>query len=167
MFEPKKFLQFLALLCAGCLSACAAFQDQRPPNTFIGPREEVIFADFEEVWRATNIVLQAYPLRLSNMDEGLLETDDVKGVRAWEAPFKYRKPAGQTYRLSIRVVRGTAGRNAATKVIILKDARVQQDFFSNIKQVPSDGLEEKALLYRIKREIQIERALNQAQKAAG
>lgn len=156
----------LLLLCimTGALSACALFQDRKGPNAFIGPREEVLFAKFDEVWRATNIVLQSYPLRLSNMDEGLLETDDIKGYRAWEAPFPERKPAGMNYRLSIRVVRGTSDNAPATKVIILKDAKVQRDFFSNVKQVPSNGLEEKAILYRIKREIQIERALTQAQK---
>lgn len=158
----KRILVFFFI--TGALSACALFEDRKGPESFIGPREEVIFAGFDEVWRATNIVLQSYPLRLSNMDEGLLETDDIKGFRAWEPPFPHRKPAGINYRISIRVVRGTSGSAPATKVIILKDAKVQRDFFSNVKQVPSDGLEEKALLYRIKREIQIERALTQAQK---
>lgn len=155
---------FLLYVLTGALSACALFEDRKGPQSFIGPREEVFFAGFDEVWRATNIVLQSYPLRLSNMDEGLLETDDIKGYRAWTPPFPYKKPAGTSYRISIRVVRGTSGNSPATKVIILKDTKVQRDFFSDVKQVPSDGLEEKSLLYRIKREIQIERALAQAQK---
>lgn len=158
----KKIL--LLSFLTGALSACALFEERKGPESFIGPREEVFFAGFDEVWRATNIVLQSYPLRLSNMDEGLLETDDIKGYRAWEPPFPHRKPAGVSYRITIRVVRGTAGSSPATKVIVTKDAKVQRDFFSNVKQVPSNGLEEKVLLYRIKREIQIERALAQAQK---
>lgn len=153
-----------AVVMVGSFTSCALFQEQKPPESYIGPREEVLYADFEEVWRATNIALQTYPLRLSNMDEGLVETDEVKGYRTWRPPFPRSKPAGTTYKISIRVVRGSSGERKATKVIILKDTRVQRDFFSNAKQVPSDGLEEKALLYRIKREIQIERALNQAQK---
>ena len=157
----------LFLNLTGALSACALFEDRKGPESFIGPREEVLFADFEEVWRATNIALQSYPLRLSNMDEGLVETDDVKGYRAWRAPFPQSKPSGMNYRISIRVVRGTSESKVATKVIILKDARIQRDFFSNTRQIPSDGLEEKALLYRIKREIQIERALSAAQKRNG
>ncbi len=153
----------LILLITGALSACALFEDRKGPQSFLGPREDVIYANFEEVWRATNIVLQSYPLRLSNMDEGLLETDDIKGYRSWQPPFPQRKPQGMSYRLSVRVVRGSSGRIPATKIIILKDAKVQRDFFSNVKQVPSDGLEEKSLIYRIKREIQIERALQHAQ----
>lgn len=155
---------FLTLFLVGALSACALFEERKGPNTFIGPREEVIYAQFEEVWRAANLVLQAYPLRVSNMDEGVLETDDIKGYRAWGPPFPQRKPAGQVYRISIRVIRGTSEGLSATKVIILKDIKIQRDFFSNMQQIPSDGLEEKGLLYRIKREIQIERALTQAQK---
>lgn len=154
----------LLLFVTGALSACALFQDQKGPESFIGPREEVLFAKYEEVWRATNIVLQEYPLRLSNMDDGIIETDDIKGYRSWRAPFPTRKPSGMSYRITVRVVKGMSGTKPATKIIILKDAKIQRDFFSNVKQVPSNGLEEKAILYRIKREVQIERAINQVQK---
>ena len=55
-------------------------------------------------------------------------------------------------------------RKAATKVTLTKDVTLQSDFFSDPKFLPSDGLEEKTILYRIGREIQIERALAKAQK---
>lgn len=158
---------FSIFFLAQALTACALFQEQSGPKTFMGPREEVIYASFEEVWRAVNIVMQPYPLRLSNMDEGLLETDSLKGYKTWEPPFKQRKPSGLVYKLSVRVVRGSSQGLKATKVIILKDAQVQRDFFSNSKQVPTDGLEEKVILYRIKREVQLERAVNLAQKRGG
>lgn len=147
------------------LMACALFEERGGPPTYYGPREQVFFASFEEVWRAVNLVLQPYPLRISNMDQGLLETDLIRGYKVWGPPFK--SDAGSTaesYRLSIRVVKGNLERKAATKVTIVKDTELQVDFFSDPKNIPSDGLEEKTLLYRIGREIQIERALAKAQK---
>jgi hypothetical protein len=147
------------------LSACALFEERNAPPKFYGPREQVYFATFEEVWRAVNLVLQPYPLRISNMDQGLLETDMIRGYKVWSPPYKSDiASTGESYHLSIHVIKGALDRRAATKVTIVKDTEVQVDFFSDPKNVPSDGLEEKTILYRLGREIQIERALAKAQK---
>lgn len=147
------------------LAGCALFEDRQGPPTFIGPREEVFRASFEEVWRAVNLVLQPYPLRVSNMDQGLLETEMVKTNRIWSPPHKSANvSSGETYKLRIRVVRGEISSGRATKITIVKDAAIQSDFFSDPRTVASDGLEEKSILYRVGREIQIERALVRAQQ---
>src|SRR4051812_18618242 len=154
----------LVLFCLS-LSACALFEERNAPPKYYGPREQVFFATFEEVWRAVNLVLQPYPLRISNMDQGLLETDGIRGYKIWVPPYKSDvNSAGESYRLTIHVIKGALEKKAATKVTLVKDTELQTDFFSDPKNVPSDGLEEKAILYRISREIQIERALAKAQK---
>ncbi len=153
-------LAFLLLL-----NACALFEERTGPQMYYGPREQVYYANFEEVWRSVNLVLQPYPLRVSNMDQGMLETDEIRGYRVWAPPHKSDVAAsGETYRLTIRVIKGALSSRAATKVTIVKDTQLRRDFFSDPKSMPSDGLEEKSLLYRIGREIQIERALAKAQK---
>src|ERR1700739_2670496 len=104
------------------LTACALFEERTGPKTYYGPRELVYYAGFEEVWRAVNLVLQPYPLRISNMDQGLLETDLIRGFKVWGPP--YRSDAGvdgETYKLSIKVVKGQLERHQATKVTIVKD----------------------------------------------
>lgn len=147
------------------LSACALFEERKGPSEFYGPRDQVYFATFEEVWTAVNRVLQPYPLRISNMDQGLLETDVVRGARVWYPPHKTETAvSAEMYRLTVRVIKGALENRAATKVTIVKDANIQRDFFSSPKALPSDGLEEKSILYRITREIQIKRALDRAQK---
>lgn len=148
------------------LGGCALFEERAGPPMMFGPREQVYYANYEEVWRAVNFVLQPYPLRISNMDQGTLETDMIRGYRIWSPPYKGdNASSSEAYRLTIRVIKGAplAGK-AATKVTIVKEVQVQQDFFSDPRSLPSDGLEEKAVLYRISREIQIERAIARAQK---
>ena len=71
----------LIALTLAVTSACALFQERAGPPTFIGPRDQVFPASFEEVWKAVNLVLQPYPLRISNMDQGILETDTVRAFR--------------------------------------------------------------------------------------
>jgi len=157
--------RLLLLILTFSLTACALFEERRGPAAFYGPREQVFYAEFEEVWRAINLVMQPYPLRVSNMDQGLLETDEIRGYRVWAPPHvSETKATGEFYNISVRVVKGSLGKKAATKVTLIKELQNQRDFFSDARSVPSDGLEEKSILYRIGREIQIERSLAKAQK---
>jgi len=159
------FSKRLSLVLFFLLSACALFEERKGPPSNFGPREQVYYATFEEVWRASNLVLQPYPLRVSNMDQGILETDSVRGFKVWTPPFKPDSgTAGQAYKLTLKILKGKFGAKAATKVSILKDASNQRDFFSDPKPIPTDGLEEKTLLYRIGREIQLERMISKAQQ---
>lgn len=155
----------LACAVAITLTGCALFEDRSQPVMVYGPREQLYFSDFDEVWRAVNLVLQNYPLRVSNMDQGTIETDLIRGDKVW-TPI-HKKEGGKSslaYQLIIRVIKGKLEGKKATKVVLLKESSVQADFFSDPKQIPSDGFEERTLLYRIGREIQIERALAKAQK---
>ena len=148
------------------LSGCALFEERAGPKPALGPQERVYYFPIEDVWRATLMALQSpnnYPLRVNNMDTGLIETDRLKGSEAWQAPhITVPYASGYSSRLIIRVIKGSLGRRPAIKVNIRKDAKVQRDFFSEPETVISDGLEEKVILYRIDREIQVERALRRA-----
>lgn len=160
-------LWIFSLLLTGVVStACALFGPTRGPEPTYSPRENVFFAAYEEVWRASQLALQNYPMRVNNMDLGVLETDIIKGFSAWTPPHdpEQRRSTGLSYKLSVRVIRGNVDGKEAHKVTIKKDIQVQRDFFSNPEPRPSDGLEESVILYRIGREILIERALQQAQK---
>lgn len=161
IFKPVFFLFFMTQV-----TACALFEERSGPPSSFGPREQVFYANFEEVWQSVNLVLQPYPLRISNMDQGIIETDAIRGYRIWAPPHKSETAAsGETYKMVVRVIKGKPMENRpATKVTVVKEAQLQIDFFSDPRTIPSDGLEEKSILYRISREIQIARALARAQK---
>ena len=124
-----------------------------------GPRELVFREPFESVWRAVQYALVKYPIKLADMDAGVLETDYVKGDAAWQSPHVRKPPSGgRKYKLNVRVLKGRVGESqAATKVIISKRIEIQRDFFSPIESRPSDGLEEISVLYRVRRELEIEK----------
>lgn len=147
-------------------AACALFEERGGPPTSFGPHEQVFYAAFEEVWTAVNLVLQPYPLRVSNMDQGIIESDPIRGYRVWVPPYKNENaPSGETYKLTVRVIRGKPlDGKPATKITVVKDLQQQLDFFSTPRTIPTDGLEERSILYRIGREVQIARALVKAQK---
>jgi len=149
-------------------TGCALFEEKAGPKPVLGPQEKVFYAEFDDVWRATQLALQSptsYPLRVNNMDTGILETEMIKGSQTWTAPNATQPPSGGlAYRLVVRVIKGNVGNRHAHKVIVLKDGQMQRDFFSDPEPTPSDGLEEKVILYRIDRELQIDRALKRANK---
>lgn len=114
-------------------------------------------APYEMVWRATQQALLNYPMNINNMDTGQLQTLFITGKHRYKAPHQVDKilPSGYQYRLNINIVRG----EQVSRVIITKEARLQKDFFSDPEELASDGYEEKMLLYRIKREILLEKLM--------
>ncbi len=163
-WSSKLFFYSLFIAATGC----ALFEERGGPQMMFGPREQVYYATFEETWKAVNFSLAAYPLRISNMDQGTLETDMIRGYRIFTPPYKSETASTpESYRILVRVIKGALDGKPATKVTVVKEVQVQADFFSDPRSIPSDGLEEKALLYRISREIQIERAIVRAQKRGG
>lgn len=130
-------------------------------------KERVFHAPIEKVWRATQLVMQDYPIRISNSDRGLLETALIKGDK-WSPPYQKKENIkhGLRYRIRVKVVqipREDGEEHMATKVIIYKKVFLHKDFFASPEPLSSDGLEEIALLYRIGRELQIDKILEKVQ----
>ncbi len=147
------------------LSACALLPAKHKSEV-TGPVEQVFHASYEEVWRASQLALQNYPMRVNNMDLGLLETDVIRGFSStWTPPHQTQNPSGGlAYKIVVKVVKGSLQQKAAQQVSVFKDVSLQKDFFSDTQKKASDGLEEQSILYRITREIQIDRAIQKSAK---
>lgn len=147
------------------LSGCASLTS--PPKTESAPPLEQVFEEsYETMWRAVQFALKKYPMKVADIEAGVFETQDVRGDLAWRSPqVGEAKTGGQRYRISIKILKGKNSEGKeATKVIILKRAEVQRDFFSDFEKLPSDGLEEKSIMYRIERELFIEKGLKKVKK---
>ncbi|MCB0392130.1 MAG: hypothetical protein KDD58_12625 [Bdellovibrionales bacterium] len=152
----SKILFFIFL--SGCASQGRSYDG-------FSPISRVYNDDFENVWRAAQLALQKYPMRVNNIDKGLLETDWVKGYEIWVPPVKPKvKAAGARYKIILRAIKGKSQGESAIKVSLQKKIEKKRDFFAEVETPPSDGLEESAILYRIGREIQIDHALQMAQE---
>ncbi|MCC6278319.1 MAG: hypothetical protein IT289_10440 [Oligoflexia bacterium] len=155
----KIFSLSILLLATGCVGN--PIED--PPIK--EPESRIYFDSYEQVWRAVQLALRKYPVRINNIDLGVLETDYIKGDKLFSDPKDGRPRPGLKYKINMRVVRGRVEGRAAVNVTVLKTSEIQPDFFSSTQQIPSDGLEERALLYRIGRFLDIDRMLTKAQGA--
>lgn len=155
--------------CLWCLvlslCGCSLFAEKGELPTSFGPREQIFYGDVDQVWRATQIAFSKYPIRINNLDLGILETDVSTGYKVWTPPHKPSVSGGLSSKLSVRVVKGLVENRSAIRVTVQKESELKRDFFAETQKLPSDGLEEKALLYRIGRELQIDKALKKAQES--
>ncbi len=151
------------------LSACGTTQEEDPfKDAYPKPPYEVFFnSDFQDVWRAAQISIAQYAIRVNDIDSGILETDSIKLDRGWQSPHKPpTPPGGRNYSIEVRIARGYSknSRRPKIRVRVTKNLRVRRDFFSKVKELRTDGLEEMSILYRIGRELEIEDGLRRYQK---
>jgi hypothetical protein len=151
-------------LAVGNLVGCALFRENNGPPTAFEPREQIFYGSFDSVWRVAQIALQAYPMRINNMDTGVIETEPIKGYKVWTPPYDPDSATGGlSYVINMRVTKLDDDDRKSVKVSIVKNIELAKDFFSEVAHLPSDGMEEKTILYRIGRELAIDRALERAQ----
>lgn len=158
------FSKLLLLLSFLTLNACSFFgvevDEQRDP----GPQTSIFEGEYDKVWRAAQLALARYPIRVNNMDAGHLETDYIKREKIWIPPYNRKPPAaGERHQITLRMVKGISDNSKdAVKVTITKSVEILNDFFSGARKLHSDGMEERTILYRIERELKVERALLKA-----
>ncbi len=152
-----KFL-FLSFFISGCATSGS---DKKELLKTPAP-QRIYYSDYDAVWKAAHTILK-YTIANENQETGFLETDYIKGVDGWLPPEETKPPsAGLRYKINISFVRGKADGRNSTRVTIEKKNEVLRDFFSEAEILPTDGLEEKVIFYRIERELIINEALRKA-----
>lgn len=163
---------FAALGLQGCTTATEKLEKRLKVGE---PVSRVYYAKYEEVEAAIKQAMIKYPQRVDNTEDGIFETDFVKGEARFRPPqMTDAFSPGYRYRILIRLVKGKTTEKPAVKVLVTKQIEIARDFFAPPQPVASDGLEENVILYRIGREVTLARALvkanekaNQAKDASG
>lgn len=148
----------------GGLTGCQTATDKLERRLKVGePVVKVFFGKYEDVEAALKLAMLKYPQRVDNTEAGIFETDYVKGDARFHPPHNSAEfSSGYRYRILIRLVRGKSEKTPAVKVVVVKQIEQVHDFFADPGSIPSDGLEESVILYRIGRELVINKALQKA-----
>lgn len=163
--KTSKVILFLAFV--SCVTSCssATVDPERINIKDPGPKSRTFASPFQDVWKASLLVLGKYSIKSYDEDSGIIETDFIRGEDAWISPHRKKYvPGGFRYKLNLRVIKGRTGAQKATKVILLKTPELQKDFFSDSEAVQTDGLEELSILYRIERELALDQALSKVKR---
>jgi len=154
-----------ALLLPVVFSGCSLLEKQPESIDQIiqkASNQKIFFANYDIVWKSAHTAIK-YTIASENQDFGVIETDYVKSVDGWLPPDK-TKPEYKSarYKLTFTFAKGKTDGRESTRITIEKKIEVFKDFISETQIIPSDGLEEMALFYRIEREIIIGQALKRA-----
>lgn len=152
---PALYFMILGFLFSACVSS------PLPTDNKIYEREYK--ASYEEIWRACQQSVISYPLKINNMEQGLIQTTILRSHVYFKPPHVEKKQAGG-YRYDLNITLFKLGPKK-TKISIQKNLQLYRDFVSSPESRVSDGLEEENLLYRIQREVEIDRALVKASGA--
>ena len=108
----------------------------------------------QAVWRATLIAMSFYPLETTNYDQGLIKTKILTEGDSWKPVFRSIN-SEHIYTINVNVF-NYGGR---TRVSIDKKLNRKASFERNEQELKTLGVEEDMLLYRIKRELLIDRLI--------
>ena len=148
---------YILLVIAFFLPHCAT---QQEVPEIMHPVSKMFPGDYQKVWRAAMLALEDYPIEEENNEKGYLKTEPIDVETVWKFPFARNQDLkAAKYTLHVWLRKGYLKDQPTVKVQIVKKIMVQKGFMDEPERVPSNGLEEQGLLYRIMREINIEQAL--------
>ncbi|MEZ4871577.1 MAG: hypothetical protein R2827_04875 [Bdellovibrionales bacterium] len=163
----NKVLLLGVLLVALLQTACAGFDKTPEPEKSFLSHSKLYRGQYDKVWRAVQIALSKYPIKINNIDTGVIETQSIPDNEVYKSPLGFDEhSSGRRYVIKARVIRMDPKdgdeNSSAVKVIIKKDITLKRDFFAAPERLRSDGLEEKVVLYRIGRELLIDNVIEKA-----
>ena len=153
------------ILIISALAVCSCASNELKPDGITPgiPLQRVFFGDYNDVNNAIRAAMKKYPVREDNLDLGIFETDYIKGDKMFRAPgSKDRVESGVRYRIQIHTIKGKVEGKPAIRMIIKKALEKNRDFFADSEPLPTDGMEENILFYRVTRELAIAKAVKKA-----
>jgi hypothetical protein len=156
--KMRRYFIVLGLMIGGYFfSGCASTPTAEPFYT------RLYVGTYDEVWLASLKALNDYPIKLSNKDSGRIQSEVVNGPYN-ELMFVFPEPIELPERFRFSVDLSFAkfvsdDKRPLIRVRVRKALERFQDFYTGWSGFPSDGLEEKVLLYRIEHILQMEKRL--------
>jgi len=161
-----KFFNTLFLIFT--LTSCASYEKYKQITEELEIPAEIYRADFNLTWEAVLQVMKKFDVAFQNQEAGKLKTrwmDNTLQVNFNDSFGSNDAVKSAEFKLLVNVAEGFSYGKKVTKVTIYKRQRVERDFLQGWKEVPTDGIQEKTLLYRIGVIIQNQNKLRAIDKA--
>jgi hypothetical protein len=146
------------ILLITLLSQCASYEKFRYLTEDYEVPAKVFKSNYDQTWLAILQVVKKYDLQLQDQDSGVIKTkwtDNTLQLNFSDSFGSSDSIKAAKFKLIINIVKGFRGKREVSKVTIYKRQMVEQDFLQGSKVVPSDGILEKTILYRIGRSLSI------------
>ena len=165
MLSRHLFIKVLLLLA---ISSCASYEKFRQITEELEMPSKIFRADYNQTWQAVISVVKKFNIAQQNQEAGYIKTrweDNTLELNFSDSFGSSDAVKSARFKLVINVVKGYRNSREVTKVTVYKRQLVEQDFLQGWKEVPTDGIMEKTLLYRIGRIVDNDNKLREIDKA--
>ena len=150
------------------ISSCTSYEKFRQITEELEIPSKMFKADYNQTWQAVIQVMKRYDIAYQNQEAGKIKTrwmDNTLQVNFTDAFGSADAVKAAEFKLVVNVAEGYSYGRKVTKVTIYKRQRIENDFLQGWKAQPSDGIQEKTLLYRIEKLIENDNKLKEIDKA--
>ena len=162
----KSRILFFSLIVMLCQS-CASYKQFKYITEEFEMPSKIFRADFHQTWQAAIEVMKKYDLSLQNIETGVIKTrwiDNTNELNFVESFNSSEAVKAARFKLIVNVVKGFRSGREVSKVTVYRRQLVEEDFLQGWKEIPSDGIHEKVLLYRVERLVKIDNELKKLEK---
>lgn len=148
----KKIKHIIFLFFIISLSGCASYEKFRQISEELEIPSKIYKADFTQTWQAVIQVMKRFDIEISNREAGKIVTrwmDNTLEVNFTDSFASSEAVKAAERKITINVAEGYSYGAKVTKVTIYKRQKVEQDFLQGWREIPTDGILEKTILYRI------------------
>lgn len=150
------------------ISSCASYEKFKNITEELQIPTKIFKSDFNQTWAAVLQVMKRFDISYSNQEAGKIKTrwmDNTLQVNFTDSFGSNDKVKAAEFQMMVNVAEGYSYGRKVTKVTIYKRQRLEQDFLQGWKEVSTDGIQEKTLLYRIGVKIENDNKLQEIDKA--
>lgn len=165
MFSKHQLIKVCLLLA---IQGCASYEKFRQITEELEMPSKIYRADYNQTWQAVISVVKKYAIAQQNQEAGFVKTrweDNTLELNFSDSFGSNDAVKAARFKLVINVVKGYRSSQEVTKVTVYKRQLVEQDFLQGWKEVPTDGILERTLLYRIGRIVENDNKLREIDKA--
>ncbi len=165
IFRPLLTSAALIFLLVG--TSCSSYEQFRYITEEFEIPNKVFRFDYNQTWLAVLQVMKKYNLELTNQEAGVIKTrwqDNTLEVNFADSFGSSDAVKAARFKLIVNVVKGFRSNKEVTKVTVYRRQMIEQDFLQGWKVIPTDGILEKTILYRIDRNLKIAAKLKQIEE---
>lgn len=149
------------------LSSCTSYEQFKYLTEEYEVPTKVFDSTYSEGWQAVLEIMKKYDLKEQSQELGVVKTrwiDNTIELNFADSFGGKDSVKGAKFILSISVVKGYQRGREVVRVGVSKRQMVEQDFLQGWKIVPTDGILEKTILYRIGKTLSIYKNLKYLEK---
>ena len=154
----RSLLATAAITVLAAISSCSSYEQFRYITEEFEIPNKVYRFDYNQTWLAVLQVMKKYNLELTNQEAGVIKTrwqDNTLEVNFADSFGSSDAVKAARFKLIVNVVKGFRSNKEVTKVTVYRRQMIEQDFLQGWKVIPTDGILEKTILYRIDRNLKI------------